>query len=52
MVDAIVRKWLWQVLGDGAIPARVGEEIWQFLAAFYADDGMVQASSPSLSALV
>ena len=43
MVDAIVREWLRRTLGDGAMTIGVGEEIRQFLASFYADDGLVRS---------
>ena len=33
-------------LGDGDMTARVGGEIRQFLAGFYADDGLVQSRCP------
>ena len=46
MVDAIMREWLRRTLGNGAVVVGVGEEIRQFLAAFYADDGLVQSSDP------
>ena len=43
MVDAIVQEWLLRTLDNGAMTVGVGEEIRQFLAAFYADDGLVQS---------
>ena len=43
MVDVIVCEWLRQVLGVGAMLTGIGEEIRKFLAAFYADDGLVLA---------
>ena len=46
MVDFIVREWLRQVLGNGAMTAGVGEDLWLFLVAFYADNGFVQAQCP------
>ena len=48
MVDAIVREWLRQVLGDKAAIEGIGEEVWRFLAAFYADDGLIQSRDPVL----
>ena len=46
MIDAIMREWLRQTLGTGTMIAGVGEEIRQFLATFYADDGLVQLRCP------
>ena len=46
IVDDIVREWLRRTIGDGSMTARVSEEIRQFLAAFYADDGLVQSRDP------
>ena len=46
MVDASVREWLRRTLGNGVMIVGVGEEIWQFLAAFYADDRLVQSRNP------
>ena len=42
MVDAVVREWLRQTLGNEAMTSGIGEEIRSFLAAFYADDGILQ----------
>ena len=38
MVDAIVREWLRQVLGDEAASSGVGAAVRYFVALFYADD--------------
>ena len=47
MVDAIVCKWLRQVLSAGDMTAIIGEEIPLFVAAlFYADNGIVQSRCP------
>jgi len=46
MVDAIVREWLRQVLGEEAAKSGISEEVRGFLAAFYADDGLVQSRCP------
>ena len=46
MVDAIVREWLRQTLGNGAMIAGVREEIRQFLVVFYANDGLLQLRCP------
>ena len=46
MVDAIVGECLRQVLGAGAMLTSIREEIRRFLAAFCADDGLVQSRCP------
>ena len=46
MVDAIVREWIRQTLGDDVMTTRIGEEIRSFLAVFYADDGLLQSRDP------
>ena len=46
MVDVIVREWLRPILGNESTTARVGEEIRQFQAAFYADNWLVQLRDP------
>ena len=48
MVDAIVREWLRQTLGEEAARLGIGEKVTEFLAAFYADDGLVQSRRPIL----
>ena len=48
IVDAIIRGWLYQVLGDKVTRSGVGADICQFLAAFYANDGLIQARDPAL----
>ena len=48
MVDAIVREWLRQTFGDEVAGSGLGEEIRSFLAAFYADDGLIQGRDPVL----
>ena len=47
MVDAIVREWLRRTIGNGAMTVVIGEEIRSFLAAFYADDGLIQSRDPA-----
>ena len=47
MVDGVVQEWLRRTIGDGAMTVRVGEEIRQFLAAFYANNGLVQSRDPA-----
>ena len=46
MVDAIVREWVRQVLGEEA--ARHGDdaEVWTLLAIFYVDDAMLAPRDP------
>eukprot|EP00957_Ditylum_brightwellii_P124890 9520791-Ditylum_brightwellii.AAC.1 len=41
LVDAIVREWLWQVVGEEAAKSGVGEAVCGMLPCFYADDGAV-----------
>ena len=41
MVDAIIREWIRQTLGDNALATGIGEEIRWFMAAFYADDRLL-----------
>ena len=48
MVDAIVREWLRQVLGEEVAKSGVGSQIREFLVAFYADDGLIQARCPDM----
>ena len=43
MVDAIVREWV-RILWDEHCSGF--EDVWQLLAAFYADDGLVVARNP------
>ena len=46
MVDAIVQEWLCQIFGDEVAASGIGVEIRSFLAAFFADDGLVQSRDP------
>ena len=46
MVDAIVREWLRQTPGDKAMTIGIDKEIRSFLAAFYADDRILQSQDP------
>ena len=41
MVDAVVREWLRQVLGEEGARGEQGLEIRRFLTAFYVDDGVL-----------
>lgn len=50
MVDAIVREWLRQVMGDSVAQDGIGAAVALLLALFYTDDGMV-ASTFSWSSL-
>ena len=43
MVNATVRECIGQVIGDDAARSGVEEEIQNFLAIFYANDGLIQA---------
>ena len=46
MVDAVIREWLRQVLGERVAADGIGVQIRLLLAAFYADDGLVQSRDP------
>ena len=46
MVNTIVTEWIRQVVGDDAARLGVGVEIRNFLAIFYADNGLIQARYP------
>ena len=41
MVDAVVREWLRQVLGNKAAKSGYGDKVQNFLALFYVDDGYI-----------
>ena len=41
LVDAIIREWLKEVLGEEASESGIGAAIYLFLALFYADDGYI-----------
>ncbi len=45
-VDAIVREWLYQTLGDDAAREGIGDDVAQWLVAFYIDDGLVASRDP------
>ena len=42
LVDAVVREWLRQVLGEDAAQHGVGDEVARFCALFYIDDAIAQ----------
>ena len=46
VVDAVIREWLRQVLGEEVAADGIGSHIRVLLAAFYADDGLVQSRDP------
>ena len=46
MVDAVIREWLRQVLGNRVAADGIGTQIRLLLAAFYADNGLVQSRDP------
>eukprot|EP00956_Cyclotella_meneghiniana_P003690 scaffold4479_cov46-Cyclotella_meneghiniana.AAC.3 len=46
LVDAIVREWLRQILGDEAAAEGVGAAVSVFLALFYIDDGVIASIDP------
>ena len=46
IVDAVIREWLRQVLGKRVAADGIETQIRLLLAAFYADDGLVQSRDP------
>ena len=46
MVDAVVREWLRDTFGEEIADSGLLREIRSFLAAFYADDGLIQGRDP------
>ncbi len=42
-VNAVVREWLWQVLGDNAAQGGLGEAVHNYVVVFSVDDGLVAA---------
>ncbi len=45
-VDAVVREWLHQVLGDDNTHGGIGDDDAEWLVAFYIDDGLVASRDP------
>jgi hypothetical protein len=45
-VDAVVREWLHQTLGDDAARQGIGDEVAKWMVAFYIDDGLVASWDP------
>jgi hypothetical protein len=45
-VDAIVRVWLHQALGDDTADKGIGDDVAEWLVAFYIDDGLVASRDP------
>ncbi len=45
-VDAVVREWLRQCLGDDAARMGIGEAVCDHVLAFFVDDGLVAARCP------
>ena len=46
MVDDVVREWLRATLDEEIAKSGLRREIRSFLAAFYADDGLIQGRDP------
>ncbi len=40
-VDAVVREWLHQTLGDDTARQGIGDEVAKWMVTFYIDDGLV-----------
>jgi hypothetical protein len=45
-VDAVIREWLHQVLGDDAARGGIGDDVAKWLVAFYIDNGLVASRDP------
>jgi hypothetical protein len=45
-VNAVVREWLWQCLGDNAAWMGIGEAVRDHVVAFFVDNGLVVARCP------
>jgi hypothetical protein len=45
-VDAVVREWLHQTLGDNAACKGIAGDVAEFLVAFYIDDWLVTSRDP------
>jgi hypothetical protein len=45
-VDAVVREWLHQMLGDDAARQGIGDEVAKWMVAFYIDNGLVASRDP------
>jgi hypothetical protein len=45
-VNAVVRVWLWQVLGDDTAQGGLGEAAHNHTVAFFVDNGLVAARCP------
>jgi hypothetical protein len=45
-VDAVVREWLHQMLDDDAAREGIGDNVAQWLVAFYIGDGLVASRNP------
>ena len=45
-VDAVVREWLYQTLGEEAACDGIGDRVAEILVAFYVDDGLIASRDP------
>jgi hypothetical protein len=45
-VNAIVKEWLWQVLGDNAAQGRLEEAVRDYTVVFFVDNRLVMARCP------
>ena len=45
-VDAVVREWLHQTLGEEAAHNGLGDQVAEILVAFYIDDGLIASRDP------
>ncbi len=47
-VDAVVKEWLHQAIGDDAAREGIGDDVVKWLVAFYIDNGLVASRDPVL----
>ncbi len=45
-VDAVVREWLHQAIGDNAVRKGIKHDVAKWLVAFYIDDRLVASRDP------
>jgi len=46
-VDAVIREWLHQTLGEAAARDGLGDQVAKKLVAFYVDDGLIASRDPA-----
>jgi hypothetical protein len=45
-VDAVVREWLYQTLGEEAACDGIGDRVAEILVVFYVNDGLIASRDP------